>query len=71
LSEGIRVGIVRLARDGAAWVVQSSDIPGLWAQADTLDELFAALRTKVAEEFTGEWHIEAIAHETLRVSSPV
>jgi predicted RNase H-like HicB family nuclease len=76
----LEVIVVKAARDdeAAVWYVQSSDLPGVNAEAETLEELVAKLPGVIADlieedEPSGnsrDVRIELIAHASTRIRLP-
>jgi hypothetical protein len=71
--------VVKAARDEDAqvWFVESSDLPGLNVEADTLENLIekipAAIQDLVEEgggEYSGVLPVEVVAHAGTRVRLP-
>jgi predicted RNase H-like HicB family nuclease len=71
--------VVKAARDEEAgvWFIESSDMPGLNVEADTLEELIekipAAIQDLVEEgggEYSGDLPVEVVAHAGTRVRLP-
>ncbi|MBN9010980.1 MAG: DUF1902 domain-containing protein [Rhizobiales bacterium] len=72
--------VVKAARDGEArvWFVESSDLSGLNAEADTFEELIekipAAMQDLIEEsgssEYSGDLPIEVVAHAGTRIRLP-
>jgi predicted RNase H-like HicB family nuclease len=72
--------VVKAARDEDAhvWFVESSDLPGLNVEADTLEELIEKIPGAIqdlveeggAEDYSGDLPIEVVAHAGTRVRLP-
>jgi len=67
----MRIAIVKAARDEDAgvWIVESSDVEGLWVEGDTFEDFCRNVSAAVADllgDQANDIPIEVIAHTSLR-----
>ena len=67
----MRIAVIKAARDDDAgvWIVESSDVEGLWVEGATFEEFCRAVSDAVSDLLGDEAHdipIEIIAHASLR-----